>query len=65
MSFKVNIECGEKTCYSKPKCPCRLLSVRDMGTLWVCNLFNRILDEDENNWLLRCEECLEEEKKEK
>lgn len=29
---------------------------------WKCKKYNVRLNEDENNWLLRCEKCLEIEK---
>jgi len=58
------IECGERTCASKPGKFCRFLRTKKLGQIPVCDIFRerngeekRLLDSEEG-WVLRCEECL-------
>jgi hypothetical protein len=69
-NLNIVIDCGEKTCASKPGEFCSRLLVTRMGTQWVCGAFldeqcnNVELREDrESGWLQRCDQCLEAEQK--
>ena len=65
--LKLEINCGEKTCYSEPGKPCQLLMTRKFGTIYFCKIWYDInerarplpLEENAEGWLLRRPECIE------
>jgi hypothetical protein len=70
----LNIECGEKTCAKRPGEFCKYLGTRKFGSISVCMLFPTKFPqrkqnaattelESENGWTMRCQECLDAEKK--
>jgi hypothetical protein len=61
MKSKLIIEHGETTCASEPGKFCRFLGATNFGTVPVCMLFgNQKLDENEEGWVKRCDDCLKE-----
>jgi hypothetical protein len=54
--IKFEIECGEKTCASKPGEFCKFLSGYFLD---MCILFDERLFENDDGWVARCKECLE------
>ena len=64
MKITITTECGEKTCAAKPGKFCRFVRTNYFGTKPICNLYGVYLW-DEDGWLIRCEECLKENKGEK
>lgn len=66
-TLKLEINCGEKTCYSEPGTPCQFLRTRKFGTVYFCNIWHDInersgplpLEENSEGWLLRRPECLQ------
>ena len=74
MKRKVSIEidCGDKTCYSAPDKPCPFVRTGHYGTRWYCGLFPaatasdtllHTTDGDGLGWLLRCKACLDAEQR--
>lgn len=70
--LRIEINCGEKTCASKPGAFCRHMLTTRFGQENICGLFRypsgepiRLDDTngDGTGWLLRCRECLESEAK--
>lgn len=53
-----------KTCALKEKTMCKFASSAkmikgDINTVyWECEKYNKVLKENEEKWLLRCDECL-------
>lgn len=63
MKFKITIECGKKTCATRPGKFCRFVQTTSFGMKPFCFLYNVPLD-DANGWLMRCRKCLNENKEE-
>jgi hypothetical protein len=64
--LSIPINCGEKTCYSEFKSPCRYLMVERMGTSFFCKIFSNQcgrthtpLEEDECGRIQRHIDCME------
>lgn len=58
------IECGEKTCASKSGNFCKYFRRKNYGQEFICSRFEdkekrEIRLFDENGWVMRCIECLE------
>lgn len=58
------IECGEKTCASKPGAFCHYFGTQNFGQQPVCLLFRgeegQILKlKEKDGWVQRCDPCLE------
>ena len=66
MKVSIEYECGETTCAIEPGKFCKFVRVSHFGTYFSCALFlgpdraNRHLEDNENGWLARCEECLKQ-----
>lgn len=54
----IPINCGDKTCYKEKGVPCKQIRTLKYGQIWICNIFEKELEEDEDGWLKRLEECL-------
>lgn len=54
------LEMGAETCASKPKTFCRMLRRGYLGQRWDCKLYEQMLTEEKDGWLMRCPRCLEE-----
>jgi len=66
-TLEIKINCGELTCASEPGEFCEFVGTKSFGKTYLCMLFPAensytILNE-ENGWLLRCEQCLKNEKR--
>lgn len=57
MKFKLEIECGEKTCASEPGKFCSQMSSKKYGTIPWCSFFDVELFE-KDGWIQRCEDCM-------
>lgn len=63
----IELECGERTCASKPGEFCRFLVAKADGSWPRCVLFGQYVFDGDGSiqgWLLRCSECLAAERKE-
>lgn len=63
--LEIKINCGEKTCASKPGNFCNFLGVRNLGTKSCCLLYTDHgspleLFENDNRWIARCQPCLDQ-----
>lgn len=59
IELKVTLECGEKTCASRPYRFCQYLRTSHFGTRFWCHLWpDRELEENDRGWLQRMPECL-------
>jgi hypothetical protein len=70
--LEIKINCGDKTCASKPGKFCRFAGAKGFGTRPVCLLFRdndsnevHLTEEIAGGWLARCSQCLRAERKEK
>ena len=65
----IQVNCGEKTCYSEPGKPCQWLRVSKFGTLWSCQIYSEYnfpMDgkmypdplEEKDGWIQRHPKCL-------
>lgn len=68
-TITLKIECGETTCASKSGKFCQFLGSKKFGSIAVCMLFPTknptpnndgltVLEENENGWIARCDQCL-------
>lgn len=68
MKCSVEFECGEKTCAVEPGKFCRFVVNSNFGRKFFCSAFfdsdrsHQVL-EDKNGWLMRCQQCLDEQQK--
>lgn len=59
MKHYLEIECGERTCFSKEEATlCPHVYTTNFGTVWHCAIFGPVLEE-KSGWLLRCGNCLD------
>ena len=61
-TLKIDIDCGDLTCASKPGKFCEWIGSRKFGQIARCMLFDQDL-ELIDGWTHRCEQCLQHQEK--